>query len=282
MPSYLNYKPGTIDYGHTRGEVPHVDFHLHNSCEIYFLISGDVNYFIEKKVYPIQYGDLFITNSQEIHKPSFLSSKTYERIIINFDPIIVQPFNHPDFDLLHCFMNRPRGEQNKINFHKSQLEEVNRLFLKIENANKNTSNGGDILKTAYFIELLVLINRAFISGQPVEEHPNVPEKLIPVLDFIENNLESDLSLDSLERDFFIDRFYLSRLFKQSTGVNIHKYIIFKRIARAKALLPQGYNVTDTCILSGFKDYSNFLRTFKKIVGVPPGTYKQNMTLPTPL
>lgn len=277
MPSYHNYQPGTIDYSHTRGGAPHVDFHLHNGCEIYFLISGDVNYFIEKKVYPIQYGDLFITNSQEIHKPSFLSTKVYERIVINFDPVIMQPFNRPDFDLLHCFMNRPRGEQNKLTFTKSQLEEANRLFLRIEHANKNTSHGGDILKTAYFIELLVLINRAFISGQPAEEHPNVPEKLIPVLDFIENNLESDLSLDSLEGDFFIDRFYLSRLFKQSTGVSIHKYIVFKRIARAKALLAEGNNVTDTCMLSGFKDYSNFLRTFKKIVGVPPGTYKQDIS-----
>lgn len=264
----------SIQYGHTRGKAPVIDFHLHDGYEIYFLLSGDVNYFIEKKVYPIKYGDLFITNNHEIHKPSFQSQAPYERIILQFDPSMVKPFNSPTFDLLHCFVNRPKGEQNKLSLNKNQLEDIMRIFDKFEELDTSSSNGSDILKLIYLVELLVFLNRIFVSTQHVEEHPNVPDKLIPVLDYIDENLEADLSLELLEQRFFINRFHLSRLFKKSTGSNIHQYVIFKRVSKAKKLLSEGFSVTETCALSGFSDYSNFIRTFKKTTGISPGQYKK--------
>jgi len=57
-------------------------------------------------------------------------------------------------------------------------------------------------------------------------------------------------------------------------MNLHEYIIFKRVARAKKLLMEGKSVTETCHLSGFNDYSNFIRTFKRTVGISPGKYSK--------
>lgn len=266
-----------INYVHFRTEnPPAADFHLHNRFEIYFFISGNVTYFIEKKVYHLKYGDLLVMNSHEIHKPSFQPGEAYERIVIHFDPSIPRLFNPPGFDLLHCFVNRPIGEQNKINLSKSQIDEVLKMFQRVEKLDKNPHSSSGILKLTYFIELLIFINQVFIENtRYAEEHPSVPEKLAPILDFIDSNLESDLSLKVLEHKFFIDKSYLSRLFKKSTGSNIHEYIIYKRISKAKKLLSEGFSVTDTCMNCGFNDYSNFLRMFKRTVGVSPGEYKKS-------
>jgi AraC-like DNA-binding protein len=46
----------------------------------------------------------------------------------------------------------------------------------------------------------------------------------------------------------------------------------KRIALAKQYLIEGYNVSESCELSGFNDYSNFIRTFKNITGYSPTNY----------
>jgi YesN/AraC family two-component response regulator len=216
-----------------------------------------------------------ITNNREIHRPAFQSDKIYERIVLEFNPSIIQPFNSAKFDLLNCFINRPSGEQNKIKMNARQIHDILELFNKIQMQNTSNHEGWEILKLNYLIELLVYINRIFKKIPQGEENTNIPEKLIPILDHIEYNLESDLSLDTLENKFYLNRFYLSKLFRKSIGSSIHNYILFKRLSKAKTLLTEGFSVTDTCTKCGFNDYSNFLKVFKRTVGVSPGKYKNN-------
>lgn len=267
----------SLRYAHTTTEnTKPADFHLHNYFEIYFFISGNVNYFIEKKVYSLHFGDLLLMNSHEIHKPSFNSGELYERIVIHFNPALAQSFSTPSFDLLSCFTGRPSGEQNLISLSTKQSEEILKLFDKIEESGGEAANGSDILKLAVFLEVLIFINRVYSNTLPPEpELPSIPERLMPVLDYIDSNLEGELSLEFLERRFYINRFYLSRLFKQVTGSSLHEYIRYKRISKAKKLLSEGCNVTEACAKSGFNDYSNFLRMFRRTVGVSPGRYRKN-------
>ena len=56
--------PWPIIFSHIQVPNPRVEFHLHEGFEIFFLISGDINYFVEKKIYPLQYGDIIFTNNQ--------------------------------------------------------------------------------------------------------------------------------------------------------------------------------------------------------------------------
>ncbi|MDF2961136.1 MAG: hypothetical protein K0S39_2871 [Paenibacillus sp.] len=273
----IRHNTPQIDYLHRRLEqLPKYDFHLHDRFEIYFFISGDVHYLIEKKVYPLVYGDLLVMNNRELHKPTFRSETPYENIVIHFDPGVTEMFTDAyRYDLLNCFRNRPLGEQNKIHFHPHQLEEVLALFQRMDSLVRQPEDGSDLLITTYFIELLVLLNRAFRQNASPLTSSVVPHKLAPVLDYIDHHLDHDLTLESLEQQFFMNKYHLSRLFRQSTGSTIHEYILLKRIALAKKLLHDGRNVTDACQLSGFNDYSNFIRMFKRIVGVPPGQYRKH-------
>jgi AraC-like DNA-binding protein len=278
MPDY-SISNRYFHYSHRRTDNPsRMDFHLHERFEIYFFISGEVDYFIEKKMYPLRYGDLLIMNSRELHKPTFLSNATYENIVVHFYPAVSEALGHlSSYPLLDCYTNRPLGEHNLIRLKPQQLDEALSLFHKIEQLPKDSQEEeSGLLLSVYMVELLMLINRAFrsnLSPSPQESlSTGVNEKLAQVLDFIDTHLEEDLSLETLERHFFMNRYYLSRLFRRSTGSTIHEYILLKRIARAKKLLQDGRNVTDTCQQSGFNDYSNFIRMFKRFVGVPPGQY----------
>lgn len=266
--------PWPLIFSHIQVPTPRVDFHLHEGYEIYFLISGDIHYFVEKKIYPLQYGDLIFTNNREIHKPSFRSNKLYERICLEFHPSMVRPFCTPDLDLLGCFTNRANGEKNKLTLTPRQTEEMLVLFHRIERLTADDRKGSDLLRLGCVIELLVRINRLFLNIPPEPELTNIPDKLAPVLDYIDTHLDSDLSLEMMEKTFYLNRFYLSKLFKGSTGSNLHNYILYKRIASAKQLLSDGVSVSQACTRSGFNDYSNFLKQFKKTVGVSPGQYKR--------
>ena len=69
-------------------------------------------------------------------------------------------------------------------------------------------------------------------------------------------------MDELAGHFFISKYHMMRQFKQETGYTIHQYITEKRVLLANSLMKTGMSATDACFMSGFKDYSTFLRAYK--------------------
>ena len=61
---------------------PTVEFHQHPFYEIFFFLSGNVNYIIEGKNYSLRPGDILLTGSLDIHRPDIHAGKPYERIVI--------------------------------------------------------------------------------------------------------------------------------------------------------------------------------------------------------
>ena len=84
-----------------------------------------------------------------------------------------------------------------------------------------------------------------------------------ILDYINNHLSDDLTIDNLSERFFISRYHLMHLFKASTGYTVGNYITMKRLFFARAMIQTGTPVTEACYLSGFQNYSTFSRAYKK-------------------
>lgn len=247
-------------------------FHLHNSFEIYLFLQGEVNYWVDQSLYQLKKGTLLIFNNQEIHRVVNPSLKSYERLLIHFSPNIVEPFNTEKTNLLSCFTNREKGQNNAILLLNKQLDVFLALAKKLNNALHSEKYGDDVLTKNYLIEILVFINRLYQqNNDTLEQHP-LSQRLQDILAFIELHLSEDLSLDKLSKHFSMDKSYLSRLFKSETGSTIYNYILLKRISLAKQLLSEGKNVSETCSLSGFNDYANFIRAFKKVTGCSPSHY----------
>jgi AraC-like DNA-binding protein len=100
------------------------------------------------------------------------------------------------------------------------------------------------------------------------------KKCSEILSYINQNLTEDLNMDMLSAHFALSGSYMSTLFKKETGTSLHKYISQQRISLAKRLLSEGLPVTEVYTSCGFGDYSNFLKVFKKTVGVSPKKFAQ--------
>lgn len=69
--------------------------------------------------------------------------------------------------------------------------------------------------------------------------------------------------------------YLGRLFRSQTGLSPDEYIRQRRAERAAALLRQGEaNILDVAAAVGFESTSSFYAAFRRIIGAPPGEYRQ--------
>lgn len=95
-----------------------------------------------------------------------------------------------------------------------------------------------------------------------------------ILTYINQHIQNPLTIEELSENFYLSPSYLCRIFKSATGTTINKYITTKRITIAKSLLAEGKSVNEACEECRFNDYSNFLKTFTKAVGISPKKYSQ--------
>ena len=122
-----------------------------------------------------------------------------------------------------------------------------------------------------------MINGICLSREtrPAEENISLYHSQVDdILSYINNHIGQPLSLTELAAKFFISESYICRIFKSTTGTTVNKYITARRISIAKSFLAEGVSVTDVCVRCGFNDYSNFLKSFTKSVGISPKKYAQ--------
>jgi AraC family transcriptional regulator len=99
-------------------------------------------------------------------------------------------------------------------------------------------------------------------------------KLKQALEYMNTHLSENVSLASVSEELEISQFHLCRLFKQSTGMTLHTYLIQQRVERAKQLLKRkDCTMLDIAIECGFANPSHFAKHFRKHTGISPKQFR---------
>ncbi len=118
-------------------------------------------------------------------------------------------------------------------------------------------------------------------SRPVRLLPTKPLagwKMRRVIEYIEDNLDGDLSLQAMAAEVDISPLYLARAFKSAVGQSPHQYVLARRIERAKELLRNtDLPVVDVALSSGFSSQSHLSHWFIRQVGVSPAVYRRQAT-----
>lgn len=101
------------------------------------------------------------------------------------------------------------------------------------------------------------------------------QKLKQAVEYINEHLSEDLSLETLAIELNISQYYLCRLFKQSIGMSPHTYLVQQRIERSKQLLKDKNNlIVDVAIACGFANPSHFAKCFRQQIGITPKQFQR--------
>jgi AraC family transcriptional regulator len=142
---------------------------------------------------------------------------------------------------------------------------------------KEGGPGGSLLAASLGNVLAVHLLRQF-AGAPADAHAGAVlprHKLRAVLDYIHDHLDAELSLDHLAAAAHLSPYHFARLFRNSTGLPPHQYVIARRVERAKELLGRRdlLPLALVAVETGFSSQSHFTRHFKRLVGVTPRLFQ---------
>ncbi len=270
------YLPVEYRFFHTKDEpdCPHIKFkyHNHDFYEFYCLVSGNVQFLIEGKIYKLRPWDILLINRREIHNTVIQPGEVYERIVFWINPDFAIKNSTPQSDLTWCFNASIHQNYSFLRPDSEVCVILQKIINRFERTLDYSEFGNEILKNLYLIELLVFLNKAMRESTQKIMDIEYNDKVNDVISYINANLTEDLSLDSLADRFFMSKYNLLRKFQKYTGCSVYKYIRQKRLVMAKTLLREGEPVLQVCKICGFGDYSHFIRYFKEETGVSPKQY----------
>ncbi len=251
-----------------------LDYHYHDFDKIVIFISGNVDYFVEGVSYPLQPMDVLLVGHHRIHKAQIDCSKPYERVIIYIDTNFAARCSTETTRLIRCFqaadergfcLVRPEGRAGA-----RLIELIERLELSLS----SDEFGADVLTHALFLQAMVNINRMTLASSPSAAGmiARYDPRITAVLSYIAENLTEKLSVDVLAARCYFSRYHFMRRFRETTGYTVHTYIRKKRLLHAASLIKKGTSASRAASMSGFNDYSAFLRAFRSEFGTAPSEF----------
>ncbi|MEA4827987.1 MAG: AraC family transcriptional regulator [Clostridium sp.] len=250
------------------------EFHYHDFNKIIIFISGEVTYIIEGKSYKLKPWDILLVGKNDLHLPIIRSTVSYERMILWLNPLFLEKHNKNNCNLLSCFELATKRKLNLIRLSMKDVNSLKQNLADLEHAIQDKDFGSHILRNALFLQIMVKINRLFLGMEINKDIDDIKydPRIESILSFINSNLDKNLSIDTISKKFYLNKYYLMHLFKKETGYTLYGYIQKKRIIRASDLIKSGMQAGDVCSLCGFGDYSTFVRAFKREFNLSPKQY----------
>ncbi|MBU3874514.1 AraC family transcriptional regulator [Faecalicatena sp. AGMB00832] len=278
---YMLSQDFEIYYYNDRNLPPHVEMHAHNYYEFYFFLEGNVKIQIQEKQYPLQYGDLILIPPHVHHRAVVEDMDIpYRRFVF----WISQEYcNHlldisPDFVYLQQYVQI----RNDYIFHNDRItfNSIQSRILRLIDEQRSDKFGRAPKITLCVDDLILHLNR-LVYERNNPQNPHVAESLYQnVIQYIEDHLDENLSLDVLAGEFYVSKYHIAHVFKDNLGLSIHQYITKKRLSACREAIQGGENITQAYQMFGFGDYSSFYRAFKKEYGISPKDCQDMITLDT--
>lgn len=256
-----------------------IDIHLpkHSFYEIYIFVSGTINYIVEDHTYQPSSGDILLINRNETHCfETFPLNPLCECFIFWLNETFFTYLHRIRENLTACFQDASKQDYRLFRPNKTQINKIWKVCETIELEYQNHELGNYIIAYSSMVELLVLLNRAYYEvPDMVYKNKEKQMQLNQIITYINEHLTEELTLEHIAKQFHISKYHLSHQFKEYTGFSPYQYIMKKRLSAAYRMIYNGKSVTFACMESGFNDYSNFLKAFKREFGQNPSEFAKS-------
>jgi len=230
----------------------------------HFIISGKGRYIVQGREYTLHAGQGFMLQPFVACNYIGDENEPWTYIYANFsgagDAALAASIGIDENNYTFEFAGCPDIEKNiRLMFEESEKQSPNSLAI-----------------TSYFLLAMSRLAELKLSGKKMQVSDD--EYVNKAFEFVKNNYPYKITVGDIAKSIGIDRSYLHRVFKRSTGISPEQYIMSFRLEKAKEIMQNvdGASLTDIAIGTGFYDISHFSRVFTKKYGISPSGYiKEN-------
>lgn len=262
----------TFEVFHYREPRPNtVEVHHHAFYEVYYLLSGEVEYWVDGRIIRMRSGDLMLINPLELHRPIVGSgSRVYERIVLWINKEYLEGLFSGQTNLSRCFDTSLPTHTHLIRPAVSERSALTARMGELVREFYSRELGSELCAYGLFLQFMVQLNRMAQQGTGQQEEGQPLSDLVQkVLGYISENLGQPMTLESIASRFYVSKYYLSHAFSREVGVSVYRYIVLRKLLMARQLLAAGESAGQVCRSCGFSDYTSFYRAFKSEYGISP-------------
>lgn len=236
--------------------------HFHEEFCFGVISSGQLDFNYRGEKVSAKKGLINLCNPGEIHDGFSSKGWAYKMFYVN-PKLMVQ------------LSSSISGKINDIPFFKEGAIYDEELALKLSKLNDIMfdEKSFTIEKEQQFIEVVTqFIKKHADSFIPLEKLISSKELIKNSLEYINDNLQYDITVSQLSQMANLSLYYYIRVFKKEVGLTPKDYLIQQRIRKAKELILKNYPLSHVALESGFYDQSHMLKYFKSYTGINPSSF----------
>lgn len=258
--------------------VRNMDFvaHWHDDIEMLYVCEGQIGVGLNSDYRILQKGEISICGSNDIHyyNSADLNSNT---MVIIFRPKILNAFEYWPSNLLPrtIFIDREYWSISKA--ADETRENIETIFGQLIEEMAQKRDLYPSFTSLKIAEIFLTLFRCFPDYTAYCRDNNTVLRAVTditpmqkALKYLEENYQQKVTLESISKEVNLSRFYFSRLFQKTTGMNFNNYLTRIRVQKAEALIRNSREaIVDIAYDTGFSSVRTFNRSFKSVTGRAP-------------
>ena len=245
--------------------------HCHPCYELFYVNSGDCRFLIDDRMSDLQEGDFILIPPMVLHYTRYPFGSC-ERTVVLFRRDDISPEVQQFFPGREHFLSETRI------FHtpSAYLTAVEPLISRLVAENREADPCSFLMRRLILQNLFLVCSRvcSFVGNLPAEIHTDNLQ-MLEAASYIAGNYMNPVTTGDVAAAVGFSPNYLSRKFRQATGIGLHEYLVFVRLHHAaQELLSTHDSITDIALRCGFSDSNYFKDAFKKKYGVTPRRFRK--------
>ena len=272
----------SINFRDSKIKQPQFLEHYHDSYELDLFIKANIQIFVKDRKYEIADGDILFISEYEVHKIIYNMGEHYTRYVINFKKdFLLDLLNFLELKELFGTIEKNQLKKAALNLNRRNeieglcktMHSIYNQSLDINSLNKNVRTMA--LIKSYLVIFLIRFDDMLKAANNVSLIPQKKDSQVAeIIKYIDTNYMNLISLSVLEKEFHLNKYYISHIFKDITGLSIIEYTQYRRIIEAQKMLTNtNKDIVDICLDCGFNNMQHFYRVFSKITRVSPYKYR---------